>query len=134
MSKILGIDYGARRIGLALWDEDEKIILPWRTLEGLSFKEAVNEFRAICKEYDIQRIVLGLPRSMNGNETLQTRETRQFGEQLSRTLALPVSYVDERLTTKMGERLLGKTKRKNNVDQLAAALILETYLHQARGT
>lgn len=128
MSKFLGVDYGERRIGLALSESDTMVVIPWKTLEvSGEIREAVRAVVKVCSDEDITDVVVGMPKSLSGGLNAQARTTKDFIMQLRTASGLPIHEVDERLTTKMSETLLGKTKRRNNVDQIAAALILETY-------
>lgn len=130
--RIIGLDVGDRRIGIAVSDA-----LGWTAqgLPTLSRTRTEDDVAAILKiagEYDAARAVVGLPRNMDGSEGEQAVKTRDFGRLLIRE-GLDVVYWDERLTTRSAERLLieGGVRRKGRVgakDRVAAALILQGYL------
>jgi len=131
--RILGIDLGEKRIGLAVSDPLNLIAQGVPTLTGLSEKQAVAAIGAIVGERAVARIVLGLPLNMNGSEGPQARNARRFGEDLRRALRIPVDFWDERLTSRSAERVLleadmSRRRRKLIRDRLSAQLILQGYL------
>lgn len=136
MSRILGIDFGTRRIGLALSDPTGTISTPLPTLTRRAGKRApVAAIAALAREHQVSRIVIGLPLSLEGTETDWTAEVRAFGAKLALRTGLTVSYLDERLTSVVAEktvRSLGlkrsERERKDRVDATAALLILQTFL------
>lgn len=138
--RVLGIDYGERRIGLAVSDPTGTIASPLPTLSRKAGKRP--PIRAILEtaaEYDVGRFVVGLPLSLEGDETDWTREVRAFGEKLSERGDRPVSFIDERLTSVRAERTvrsLGLPKRererKDRIDAAAAVLILQSWLDRPR--
>ena len=133
MPRILGIDYGTRRIGLALSDEQGIIAMPLGTVEGGNIGKAVLQIRETCIEKDVSRIVLGFPLNMDGTAGFAANDVTGFAGTLRSTTGLPVETWDERLTTAMIERMLiqadaRRAKRKNVRDQLAAQVILQSYL------
>ncbi|OPA80419.1 Holliday junction resolvase RuvX [Paenibacillus selenitireducens] len=133
MNKILGLDYGDRRIGIAVSD-----IFGW-TAQGLDVidrKREGNELKRIeeiIQANEIGEIVLGLPKNMNGTIGPRGEICMAFAQTLQETFNLPVHLWDERLTTVSAERTLieadmSRKKRKQVVDKLAATLILQNYL------
>lgn len=130
----MGLDYGDRKIGVALSDE-----LGW-TAQGLEVirwsndqAEVVQRLRSIVKEYEVGDIVVGLPKNMNGTIGPRGELSIAFAESLNQELQLPVHMVDERLSTVAAERTLleadvSRKKRKQVIDKMAAAIILQTYL------
>lgn len=128
MSKILGIDYGSKRIGLALADEEVKIAVPYITLENKGWRENFKELQKIIGEEDIHAVVMGLPLGLSGKETEQTKETRKFFQFLEGVLPIPVILEDERLSSKQVDALAKKIKKRLDRDSVAAMLILQTYL------
>lgn len=145
--RALGIDYGNRRIGLALSDATGLLARPWKTIprEGnpsqvASILNAV--IAALAAEDDgLAAVVLGLPRRLNGDDNEQTRSVRVVAEQLTRISAVPLHLQDERLSSHEAEALLARTekdwrKRKAALDAAAAAVILQDYLdtHHASRT
>jgi putative holliday junction resolvase len=131
--RILALDLGARRIGLAVSDE-----LGWTahglpTLERVGPKKDLAKLREVVAEYRIRKLIVGLPRNMNGSLGPQANRVLEFIEQLKNKLKLDVIPWDERLTTQAAERVLieadlSRAKRRKKVDQVAAVLILQGYL------
>ena len=136
--RILAIDLGARRIGLAVSDE-----LGWAahglpTLERVGPKKDVARLREVIAEYHVRKLIVGLPRNMDGSLGPQANLALGFIEQLKNKLKLEVIPWDERLTTRAAERVLieadlSRAKRRKKVDQVAAVLILQGYLDSRQG-
>ncbi len=133
MERILGIDFGDRRVGLAVSD------LLGITAQPIGFividgaNDAVFKIAPYIKEYDIKKIVLGLPKNMNGDEGERAEKTRRFGEKLKSAFDIEVHYFDERLTTVYADHTLNalnvKGKKKTGKkDALSAVLILQGYM------
>jgi putative Holliday junction resolvase len=120
--KVLGIDYGEKRIGLAISDESQTFA---RELDILSPKEFWKQIKSVIDQNQISKIVLGWPLNMSGEETEKTREISNFKFQISKKTQLPVEVIDERLTSKMAETIAGTNK---NIDSLAAQILLQNYL------
>ena len=131
--RMLGVDPGARRIGLALSDEDAQIASPHATVEVQGLERALREVAAIAAELGVERVVVGLPLRLDGGEGEASRRARQFAARLGSLTQLPIVLWDERLTTRSADRALGEAgvrggKRRQLVDRVAAALILQSYL------
>lgn len=134
--RILAVDFGERRIGLAVSDPTGTIASPLPTLKRRAGKRApIQTILAIATEYDVTRFVVGLPLSLAGDDTDWTRAVRAFGEKLGERGDRPVSFIDERMTSVRAERAirsLGLPKRererKERIDAAAAVLILQAYL------
>lgn len=122
MKKYLGIDYGARRIGLAVGNDEAKIAQPLKTL--VTDKGYWDDLVAVIGEQEISELVVGLPRNLNGDDTAQTREVRFFAAELA-SLKLPIHLQDEAGTTDAAKQLDGA---KTDLDALAAMIILQDYL------
>ncbi|MBI5529906.1 MAG: Holliday junction resolvase RuvX [Candidatus Doudnabacteria bacterium] len=120
--KILGIDYGEKRIGLAISDESRTFA---RELEILSPKDFWQSINKIIQDQEVTQIVLGWPLNMSGEETKKTEETKKFKEKLEKLTEIKVEITDERLSSQMAEHLPGG---KKNVDSLAAQILLQNYL------
>ena len=131
--RIMGLDYGDRRIGIAVSDE-----LGW-TAQGIKVVEKrrdsgeIEEIASIIAEYNVTEIVVGLPKNMNGTIGPRGEVSQQFAQILTERFGLPVRIWDERLTTVAAERTLAEAemswkKRKKVVDKMAAMLILQNYL------
>ncbi len=136
MPRILGIDYGERRIGVALSDPLGMIAQPLPTITRRRGKRApFAELERIVADREVDALVVGLPLDEEGDESDWTAEVRAFGDKLALRTGLPVHYVDERMTSARAERAvrasgLSRTQReqKGRVDAAAAALILQAWL------
>lgn len=136
--RTMGLDYGDKRIGVAVSDE-----MGW-TAQGVKFisrksiEKDLGEIELVLKEYgNVSSIVVGMPFNMDGSEGERVRLTRDFMKILEARFGLPVVEVDERWSSMEAERLLidanvSRQKRKGKVDQIAAALILQTYLEKSK--
>ena len=132
MGKALGIDFGTKRVGLALSDRSNIIASPYRTLNYVSEKDLVAQLETIVSENDIKILVLGLPINMKGEDTVQTTKVRNFKDILS-TLQIPIVFEDERLSSvsAINSLTLQNVKTGHNkpeIDKTAAAIILQQYL------
>ncbi len=133
--KILGIDYGEKRIGLAVSDETQTLA---RELIILSPKEFWAQIKSVIEQNQITKIVLGWPLNMSGGETEKTREVESFKIKVESKTGLPVETVDERLSSQMAAHLRqgfgglssikNKSKSTKNLDSLAAQILLQNYL------
>ena len=133
MGRILCLDVGDVRIGLAMSDIMKIIANPLETLKRKNTQADFDYILNICKQNDVELIISGLPLSMNGQENVQTQKTREFIEVLQSQTNIPIKFVDERLTTVSAQRVLiesgmRRENRKNVVDKVAAAIILQGYL------
>jgi putative Holliday junction resolvase len=130
----MGIDYGLKRIGIAMTDFLQITASPFGTVKNMSLKKNALKILEIAKNNDVSVIVLGLPLNMNGTEGEMTETVHKFIEEIKFLSDIEVTTVDERLTTVQAERMLieeadiSREKRKNLKDKVAAALILQTYL------
>ncbi|MGH7241693.1 MAG: Holliday junction resolvase RuvX [Candidatus Saccharimonadales bacterium] len=130
MGKILALDVGGTRIGVASADTQLRFANPLTTLLN---DEAIWEtLAALVQEHDVQTVVVGLPRGLEGQETAQTSICRDFAKTLSERLKIAVALQDEATTSLKAEAELkarGKPYEKSDIDALAATYILEDYLH-----
>ncbi len=135
--RVLGIDFGDRRIGLALSD---KLLLTSQALGSYRLKgkeEDKKYFQELVSKYDIGEIVVGYPLRMDGSPGTRVEKTKEFATWLERTLNLPVIFWDERLTTQEALKILSHQKmnfkkKKSLKDQVSASLILSSYLERKR--
>jgi putative Holliday junction resolvase len=135
--RILGIDYGRRRLGLALSDEEGILASPLPVHERRNEEEDLAFLSRLVSERKVARIVLGLPLNMDGSCGEMTKETLSFAETIRECTHLPVVTFDERLTSIEAERVLvqadlSRKRRKNLRDSLSAVLILQGYLESQR--
>ena len=134
--RILGLDYGTKTVGVALSDDLVISALPVCTIERKSqnkLRKTLAQIESIIEEYGVSFVVLGYPKNMNNTEGPRAKATEEFKEHLERRTGLPVYLQDERLTTVESERILMESgvrreQRKQYVDKMAAAIILQSYL------
>jgi len=130
---ILGLDLGRRRIGVAIADTPILGVRPLTTLVRGSSLQDFDALRALAVDWQVSRIILGLPLNMDGSEGPSARHAREFAGHLTRTLGLPVELYDERLTSfeaksRLKDSALKRGARKLMIDQVAATVILEGWL------
>lgn len=133
MGRILALDVGDKRIGLALSDPLKMIANPLETLFRTTLNKDMAHLLEVIQQKEVELIVCGLPVSLAAKETEQTQKTRFFVEELSKRTTLPIKFIDERLTTSSAERVLieGGVRRENRkqvIDKVAATIILQNYL------
>lgn len=131
---ILALDVGGVRIGVARANSVVRIAEPLTTLSNDEHVWQV--ITDLCLEHNVQQLVVGLPRGLDGQETAQTAVVRDFVAELSQRLATPIALQDEAVTSRQAEEELaerGKPFDKGDVDALAATYILEDYLHGSHG-
>ena len=134
--RIMGLDYGTKTVGVALSDELGITAQPIRTIERKSenkLRKTLAEIESIIEEYKVTFVVLGYPKNMNNTIGSRAKATEEFKEHIERRTGLPVDLQDERLTTVESERILMESgvrreHRKEYVDKMAAAIILQSYL------
>jgi putative Holliday junction resolvase len=143
---ILAIDYGRRRIGLALSDESGLTARPLGILPRTNRRHDVVRLRELCRSHAVGSIVVGWPIHLDGTPGTMAAEAARFAERLRKQLGLPVDLLDERLSSWEAEQAisarvprkgasLGKSRKRKTLDDLAAAVILRDYLSRAaRGT
>ncbi len=139
MGRVLGIDLGSRRIGVAVSDGLGLTAQPRTTLARHGGTRDITAIAAAVKENDIERIVLGLPLDPEGGEGDAARRARDFAAKLVANLHLPVELIDESFSTVEAEAVLvaadvSRQRRKQVVDKMAAAVILQRWLDQQRGS
>ena len=133
---VLGIDFGSRRLGLAVSDLDDRIALPLEPVESRGTEKDVATIGELVRSRAVSRIVVGMPIHLDGSRGAQAEATDRFAERLRETLALPVDLLDERWTTREAEQALeatgrrGRRKKKAVIDSVAATVLLRTYLEQ----
>lgn len=134
--RILGLDYGSKTVGVAVSDP---LGITAQGLETIARKEenklrkTLARIEELCREYEVEKIVLGLPKNMNNTLGERAQISEEFREMLERRTALPVVMWDERLTTVMAENVLKENgvrreERKKYIDKIAAVFILQSYL------
>ena len=134
MTRILGVDYGSKRVGLAISDG---IGLTARPLQTVGRGELQSTLRALSEAYDIGAVVIGLPTGLSGTEGVSAVAARELAAEIQEILGVETRFVDERFTTRLAESSLlesgmKRQERKETVDRVAAAIILQTYLDSRR--
>jgi putative Holliday junction resolvase len=127
----LGLDVGDKRIGIAI--ADGAVAVPLTVIESAGKEADVERIAAMANEYGVERIVVGLPRSLDGSTGKQAEKAIAFAEALSTQTDIPIDTWDERFSTVSAERMLRDAgtkhdKRKANRDAMAAAIILQAYI------
>jgi putative Holliday junction resolvase len=135
--RVLGLDVGARRIGLAVSDQLGITAQGLETLQRKNKKYDLAFLNRIIRQYDVKEIVVGLPLRMSGSEGVQAEKIQAFAEDLRKHFKLPVHLWDERLTSAEANRLLRETnlsieKRSQAVDRMAAILILQGWMESQK--
>jgi len=133
MPRTLGVDYGERRVGLAVSDELGMMALPLDILTVQSSRQVIGDVLRLCHEKQVAVIVVGLPLNMDGSRGPAAETVERFVRELRRLGKLPVEVWDERMSSRQVERMLidadvSRAKRKGIVDKLAAQVILQSYL------
>ena len=135
--KIMAVDYGDARTGLAVCDRTEFLASPIGTIEERNAQILAMKVAHMAEQYEVKEIVVGLPMNMNGSEGPRAQKCRAFAEMVECVTELPVVMWDERSTTVTAHQILNETnvrggKRKKVVDTVAAVIILEGYLDYRR--
>ncbi|MGI6108795.1 MAG: Holliday junction resolvase RuvX [Eubacteriaceae bacterium] len=137
MERILGLDIGDKYIGIAVSDPLKITAQPYRTYRRASREEDLAFFRDVAEQFRPSLIVAGLPLSLDGGESAQTRKAKNYAGFLKNALGIPVVFWDERLTTEESHDILSesgirKSDRKQMIDTVAAQIILQEYLEANR--
>lgn len=137
MVRILGIDYGARRIGVALSDEIGLTARGLTVITRRNKRRDIEAIAALVRDCGAEKIVIGYPLRLDGSEGIQCEKVNRFASLLENTLHLPIIRWDETLSTKEAEQILIETgikkeKRKAIVDRIAAGIILQNYLNSVQ--
>ena len=131
--RILALDVGKKRIGLAISDPLGITAQGLPTLHRTRIREDLDALDRLCREYEVELLLIGQPLHMSGTDSRQAVYTREFAERLSERTRVPLKFLDERLTTVQAERVLKESgisieKRAKAVDRLAAVLLLQSFL------
>ncbi len=133
----MGVDYGDKRIGVALTDALCIISSPYEVFQNLSPEQSLQHLNDLIKQFNVDEVAMGLPLNMDGSEGERAKIHKDFGQKLSDLSGVNVVFVDERLTSAEAEELLiqskvRREKRKELIDKIAAQIILQTYLNQTK--
>lgn len=136
--RLLGLDVGAKTIGVAVCDDDGIVATPLRTLPRHGGERDLQAVGAVVQETGAKALVVGLPLDLSGDEGDAARRVRALGEALAAHLACPVHYWDERFSTAAAERALlegnvRRKRRKEVINHVAAALILQSFIESSAG-
>lgn len=131
--RTMGLDYGERRIGVAISDAFGWTAQGSEVIDRKFVKDELGRIAELVKEHEVDNLIVGLPKNMNGTIGPSGENCIAFAEQLKQKLGLPVQLWDERLTTVAAERTLleadvSRNKRKQVIDKMAAAILLQSYL------
>ena len=137
MGRILALDVGKKRIGLAVSDELGITAQGLETLQRTRIRDDIRALKEVSDRLEVRTVLVGRPLHMSGSESRQSEYIQEFAERLRTDLGRPVVYWDERLTSVEAERALRETgasleQRKKSVDRMAAMLLLESYLDYLR--
>jgi putative holliday junction resolvase len=137
VKRVLGVDYGRARIGLAISDELGMLAHPLETIPAKNLESAAKRVAEIAREKEVERVVLGMPKHMNGAVGTAAEEVQAFANKLRPLLRCELLMWDERLTTTAAHRALRDSGRKTKqtraiIDQVAAQMILQGYLDRAQ--
>jgi putative Holliday junction resolvase len=131
--RVLGIDHGTVRMGIAMSDELKIIAQPFEFIPAEPFSGFLDRLKELLQEYEVELILLGMPRNMDGSYGEATMKVREFEAVLKNSITAPIKTWDERLTSVMANRSLTqgrvkKKKKRQNVDSMSAAILLQSYL------
>lgn len=135
MARILAIDIGEKRIGIAVSDALSITAQGLETIQRKNAEDTLNKIKDLIKKYKVSKIIVGMPLNMDGTKGPSAETIEGYVAILKKETGVDIGMVDERLTTAQGERILldadlSRKKRKNSIDKIAAQLILQTYLDQ----
>ena len=132
--RILAVDYGRRRIGLAISDEMRLTAQPLGTLVRTNRRDDLRRLRELARKHGVARILVGHPVHLDGTQSEMAEEAARFAARIEKELGLPVELADERLSSWEAEQVLAAAgkKRRRSLDDVAAAVILRDYLARAR--
>jgi putative Holliday junction resolvase len=136
--RILAIDHGTKRMGVAISDELGVIAQPLEFIPAEPFVDFLNRLKEIIREKQVELILIGMPRNMDGSYGPAALKVQEFVAVLKEALTIPIKTQDERLTSAQANRLLiqggvRREKRKETVDKMAAAILLQSYLDNQVG-
>ncbi len=126
--KLLGIDYGDAKVGIAIADTESGMALPYEILPGQDWNKLIEELKKIIKSERIEKIIIGLPIDTKGKESIQAERVREFVKKLGEEVDVVIEVLDERYSTQEAQKLSpGK-----NEDDISAMLILQNYLDKSK--
>ncbi|MDE5605001.1 MAG: Holliday junction resolvase RuvX [Eubacterium sp.] len=131
--KIMSVDYGDARTGVAFSDISETLASPYTVIKEAYQPNLIDKLCEIAEKENAEKIVVGIPKNMDGSLGFRAEACREFGKNLEKKANLPVDFIDERLTTVMAHNILSANnvrgkKRKDTVDAVSAVMILQSYI------
>jgi putative Holliday junction resolvase len=139
--RVMALDYGERRVGVAISDELQLIARPFTTIrrEKKRYAQVIDQIRELVDENEVATLVVGLPLNMDGSRGAAVDRVERFISDLRRSVSIPVVAVDERLTSREADRMLremgvGLRERRARSDEYAASVILQDYIDEQRRT
>ena len=131
--RILALDHGSKRIGVAMSDETQTIAQPLEYIPARPFADFLARLKQLLAEKEISLVLIGLPRNMDGSYGAAAQNVEAFAAALKTAIAVPIKFWDERLTSVQANKILiqnqvRRAKRKEKVDKMAAAILLQSYL------
>jgi putative Holliday junction resolvase len=138
VGRLLALDVGEKRMGVAICDESQTLARPLLTLKRASKKEDFARLAILCAEQAIEKVIVGLPRTLRSEEGPQAQRVRRYAHELQAALNLPIDFWDERYSSVDAQERLSvssrKARTKGDIDSAAAAIILQEYLDARRGS
>ena len=138
MKRIIGIDYGEVRVGISLSDLTQTIATPFRTISYKNFDDLLTQLKEIIIANEVDKLVVGVPYNMKGEDTKQTLKVKEFISFLESNLSYDIALIDERLSSIEAEKTMHKMNiktghNKGQIDKIAASVILQEYLDSNHG-
>jgi putative Holliday junction resolvase len=133
LKRVLALDYGDKKIGVALSDPMEIIAKPLLVIDNKNYNHVLNEVQSLIDDYSIKKIVIGLPLTLKNKKSIQTEKVLEFVDKIKVDIIVPIITYDERLTSKIAVQSLIKQgiktgHNKKDIDKTAAAIFLQNYL------
>ena len=133
MGRLLGLDYGRKRVGVALSDSLKMTAQPFETWPGKTWEGISKRLSACVMEYEVEAVIIGLPLLLTGESGSMAKEVHRFCRYIEKHISVPVHFVDERLTSVQSRRVMREMGTKKNdkegkTDQISAQIILQLYL------
>ncbi|MFH1207399.1 MAG: Holliday junction resolvase RuvX [Patescibacteria group bacterium] len=138
MGKVLGIDFGDTRIGLAISSDDGHFVFPYQTIENDGSTACLKSIQAICAKEEVKLIIVGLPLDQHGTMGQKAKTVQAWGDQLARVTGCAIKYEDERYSTALANSIKKQAgwsskKTRATIDQTAASMILQSFLDKQHG-
>lgn len=132
MRKVVALDWGEKRTGVAISSEEGDFAFPHQIIEEENGEKLAEQIKSICEREDAGEVVIGLPIGLDKKETEQTKKVKDFITVLKQKLTIPIVVEDERLTSELVRTLQSDLKQKHASDDVAAAVILQNYLDRKK--